>query len=141
MDLKKKKTTLICLILAMTSRESAKPYFLPVFLTGSHVLVRKYSWSVWNRACSYRLRNVHRKCRISYVIPFLMDWCLSDLLLEEKTRNRGPMVFPGNWFSFFIVFLLSDLVLLLLLVKFICSDLIPGGCREQCGTFMPLATF
>lgn len=69
------------------------------------------------------------------------DWCLSNLLLEEKPRNREPMVFPGNWFWFFIVFLLSDLVLLLLLVKLICSNLIPGGCREQCVISMPLATF
>jgi len=60
------------------------------------------------------------------------ECCLSNLLLEEKPRNREPMVFPGNLFSFFIVFLLSVWVFLLLLVKLICSELIPGGCREQC---------
>lgn len=61
----------------------------------------------------------------------ISDWCLSNLLWEEKPRNREPVVFTGNWFWFFIGFLLSDLVLLLLQLKLICFDLIPGGCREQ----------
>lgn len=71
----------------------------------------------------------------------ISDWCLSNLLWEEKLWNREPLVFTGNWFWFFIVFLLSDLLLLLLQRKLICFDLIPGGCREQCVIFMPLATF
>lgn len=76
------------------------------------------------------------------MVPFLTDVCL---ICSEK-KSPGTEGTASLWSSLeidfgVIVFLLSDLVLLLLQLKLICFDLIPGGCREQCVVFMPLATF
>lgn len=113
-----------CHILAMTSRQHAKASFLASFS----------SWQLLKREA----------------LLVSMKW---GVVLQVK--KLSPEVQSQFWLMFgwsalsssleidfgFIVFLLSDLVLLLLQLKLICFDLIPGGCREQCVIFMPLATF
>lgn len=141
MDLKEKKPKLTCHILAMTSREHAKSYFLASFSSWQLCGDMKYSWSVWNEAWFYRSRNIHQKCRISYMVPFLTDVCL----ICSGKKSPGIEEPESLWSSLeiyfgLIVFLLSDFILLLLHLKLICFYFIPGECREQCVISMPLAT-
>lgn len=75
------------------------------------------------------------------MVPFLTDVCL----IGSGRKSPGTEGPESLWSSLeidfgFIAFLLSDLVLLLLQLKLICFDFIPGGCREQCVISMPLET-